>query len=1146
MKQQASSAGGSLASLLAPALDPLFLRPARLGYDSAWTAHVPFAHWIVTAARPNLLVELGTHNGVSYSAFCEAVTAAGLATRCFAVDTWEGDEHAGHYDGSVFEDFRRFHDQHFAAFSDLLRCKFDAALPYIPDRSVDLLHIDGLHTYAAVRHDFEAWLPKLSDRAVVLFHDTNVRERNFGVWQLFAELRETYPAFEFIHEHGLGVLAVGGDVSADVAGLCALTDPAVIRSVRDRFSQLGERWRFELHLRRLEQDIEARQRAHAATDGARMRARAAQRAEEARRAAAVAWQEVNRLSVELQAVRTDRDELKQQRNALARERARLARSLIWRATAPLRRLGDRIPERVRGRAEDAAKLAFWAATGRLRRKRAYRAQVRHSLALLASSPLFDPDWYLARYPDVGATGLDPALHFVTSGGAEGRDPGPEFDSRDYLTRYPDVAASGAIPLLHYIESGAREDRLIAPLPLAEAPPAPPPPLANPAAWAVPATNFALTLPPPRIVFVSGESGTPGEAYRVRRFAAAAEQAGARTHIIAFRDVPAQHQELLGADMIFIWRAAWTSEIQLAVETAREIGAKLVFDVDDLMVEPDLATAEVIDGIRTMNVPADSLRGHFTRMRDTMANCDFCLTTTEELAWHLRRHGKPTVVLPNGFDRATLRASRRAARRWRQSAGDGLFRLGYAVGSRTHQRDFAQAAPAVAHILREHPHARLVLFKSRIDRGPLLDLSEFADLAGRDAQIEWRDLVPLEHLPDEMARFDVNLAPLEVGNEFCEAKSELKFFEAALVDVCTIASPTGPFRRAIAPGCNGFLAATQDEWHATLAALVTDTELRRRVARAAYLDVLWTYGPERRAEAVASILDQVRGGTRAARAFALDVAHGTATHASPEIPPGKIVFEADALGDAAVTVVVPLYNYAQFVAEALESVRAQTLAPLDLVIVDDCSTDPSLDVATEWARRHAAHFNRIAVIRNQANAGLGPTRNAGFAAAETPFVLPLDADNRLLPACCETLLGHAEATGAAFVYPVIREFGESDKLMGIFPYAPARLIGVPHIDAMALVNVAAWAGVGGYSDTRLGWEDYEFWCRMAEAGLSGLQVPGEPLAEYRVHRTSMLQSITESAGTKPQVIANMTRRHPWLSLVDAKRLPDSPGAGDRNA
>ena len=206
-----------------------------------------------------------------------------------------------------------------------------------------------------------------------------------------------------------------------------------------------------------------------------------------------------------------------------------------------------------------------------------------------------------------------------------------------------------------------------------------------------------------------------------------------------------------------------------------------------------------------------------------------------------------------------------------------------------------------------------------------------------------------------------------------------------------------------------------------------------------------------------------------------------------------------------------------------------------MIVDDASTDTSRDVALQWAQAHAPRFNRIVVIGNAANAGLGASRNAGFDAAETPWVLPLDADNRLLPECCERLLRAARQSGAAFAYPVLQEFGDASGLANIQPYAAARLVGVPFVDAMALVSVAAWSGVGGYSDTRLGWEDYEFWCRIAERGLFGVQVPGAPLAEYRVHRDSLLQAVTENKQNKPRVMADITARHPWLALVEAKEI-----------
>ena len=181
--------------------------PKSLQFPNSWVGHLPFAAWVIQDISPTIFVELGTHSGNSYFSFCQSVVETGISSKCYAVDTWQGDEHAGQYSDEIFAQVNAYHQKHYSGFSRLLRMTFDDAVTYFADESIELLHIDGLHTYEAVRHDFETWLPKLAPGAVVMFHDTNVRERNFGVWKLWEELQTDYPNnLEFVHSHGLGVL----------------------------------------------------------------------------------------------------------------------------------------------------------------------------------------------------------------------------------------------------------------------------------------------------------------------------------------------------------------------------------------------------------------------------------------------------------------------------------------------------------------------------------------------------------------------------------------------------------------------------------------------------------------------------------------------------------------------------------------------------------------------------------------------------------------------------------------------------------------------------------------------------------------------------------------------------------------------------
>lgn len=196
---------------------PIFLHP-RWTPPSAWRQHIPFAFFLMAVMRPRKVVELGTFFGASFFAFCQAAKEFNIECECFAVDTWKGDKHAGEYEEGVYQAVVAAHS-HYKDFAYLLRMEFDKAVKLKTTDNIDLLHIDGLHTYEAVKHDFETWLPKMSDQGVIIFHDTVEMKEDFGVWMLWNELSAKYPSFNFSHEHGLGVLLVGDKVKKDLRRL---------------------------------------------------------------------------------------------------------------------------------------------------------------------------------------------------------------------------------------------------------------------------------------------------------------------------------------------------------------------------------------------------------------------------------------------------------------------------------------------------------------------------------------------------------------------------------------------------------------------------------------------------------------------------------------------------------------------------------------------------------------------------------------------------------------------------------------------------------------------------------------------------------------------------------------------------------------
>lgn len=458
------------------ALVPALMVPERLVSPNSWVGHIPFIFWLVAATRPRRYVELGVHTGNSYCAVAQTIQTYGLQTDCFGVDHWFGDEQAGLYSEDVYAELKSWHDPRYSHFSQLLRMSFEDGCQHVDDGSVDLLHIDGLHTYDAVRTDFETWHSKMSDRGIVLFHDTNVRKNDFGVWYYWKEIAARYPTIEFFHSNGLGLAYVGSRPLAETPALEALINAGTrakdLTEIRAYFARIGQGLVDRLQLREtrqlsekifhsLNEELEHIKSLFTNNEADRFAVRADR---EALLPRALQW---DKLSLYIaQSLHMDPNQVvdifqrlyngsNQQAFSDRRRLQRLFHRLIAKGTLDVT---------VR---ETAAKL--------LKHLRHHRASATPDVTvglqdinyedpeinLIRASGLFDETYY-AMSSIARGEGRDPLEHYLTLGELQHIAPSDRFDPAYYARRHPDVVAAGVGLLRHYCLFGKAEGHL--PLP----------------------------------------------------------------------------------------------------------------------------------------------------------------------------------------------------------------------------------------------------------------------------------------------------------------------------------------------------------------------------------------------------------------------------------------------------------------------------------------------------------------------------------------------------------------------------------------------------------------------------------------------------------------------------------------------------------
>lgn len=336
------------------------------------------------------------------------------------------------------------------------------------------------------------------------------------------------------------------------------------------------------------------------------------------------------------------------------------------------------------------------------------------------------------------------------------------------------------------------------------------------------------------------SGCPGDAkrYRCDHLAEQLEFLGVSAETAVQGEIDLA--EALDCFSIFVLhRVAHDRKIDWFLRKARDRGALVLFDTDDWVFDPEAHRFIDTEGMTERD--QQIYRNGLDRYRETIARTGGMIVSTNTLFELASGLQKDVRVLPNVVSRemAELATAARAGTSGRRAGTreGGACTLGYLSGTPTHRKDFAVAADAIEWAMERWGGVRLLTVGH-------IDVAErFARFGDRFQHVP---LMPWQRLADTLSRIDVNLAPLEPNNPFTASKSAIKFFEAALVGVPTIATPTPDFRRTIEHGRTGWLAETDADWRDGLRQLVETPGLAREVGQTARDQVLAQYTTTRQA------------------------------------------------------------------------------------------------------------------------------------------------------------------------------------------------------------------------------------------------------------------------------------------------------------
>lgn len=239
---------------------------------------------------------------------------------------------------------------------------------------------------------------------------------------------------------------------------------------------------------------------------------------------------------------------------------------------------------------------------------------------------------------------------------------------------------------------------------------------------------------------------------------------------------------------------------------------------------------------------------------------------------------------------------------------------------------------------------------------------------------------------------------------------------------------------------------------------------------------------------------------------------------------EIIFERNndtIVSENTITVCITNYNYSRFIIECLDSIMNQTFENLELIVIDDVSSDNSIAVISKWMKKNNRRFQKVMLLKNSTNQGPSSSRNIAINMASGANIMIVDADNSLYPSAISKLMTAHSLANVAGVYSQIEIFGNCKSIGYADIWDDERLRIANYVDVMALIKKEAWEQVSGFTHIEEGWEDYDFWLKFVDAGLELAYLP-QILCRYRVHGDS--RTATEAHVSHDNLNLIMKYRH----------------------